>query len=69
MEEHNSYRVPAFCPICERVMLGSRSVTTYYDFGCCRDCWVEWVDHREERWTSGWRPTPEQVAAFIKNLG
>lgn len=68
MGESSSYRVPAFCPICGRVMLGSRSVTTYYDFGCCRDCWVEWVDYREERWLSGWRPTPEQVDAFIKKL-
>lgn len=69
MTSTNELRVPAFCPICERVMKGSRSVNTYYSFGCCRDCWVEWIDpDREERWLSGWRPSKEQIDNFCERL-
>lgn len=25
-------------------------------YGCCRDCYYNFVDGREERWHEGWRP-------------
>tara|TARA_R110001592_G_scaffold331216_1_gene613944 strand:- start:339 stop:728 length:390 start_codon:yes stop_codon:yes gene_type:complete len=25
-------------------------------FDCCRKCYIKWVEDREERWLSGWRP-------------
>ena len=25
-------------------------------FGCCFKCYVQWVEDREERWKTGWRP-------------
>ncbi len=60
-------RVPAFCPVCGGLMKGARSTHTYYDFGCCRNCWVDWIDpDREDRWRSGWRPTPEDVETAVK---
>jgi hypothetical protein len=64
MSESLKYRVPAFCPLCECVMKGTKSIATYYDFQCCVNCWIEWIDGREEKWKSGWRPTTEQVENF-----
>jgi hypothetical protein len=60
-------RVPAWCPVCEVVL---HNVDTYYDWGCCKLCYIEFVEHREERWKSGWRPTDEQVqsARFMKKM-
>lgn len=60
--------VPMFCPVCDVIMKGSRSNRTFYDFGCCMDCHIEFVEGREQRWTDGWRPTSEQVAIFIGRL-
>ena len=57
-------KVPAFCPICKGLMKG-RSTITYYDFGCCVDCWVYFVDGREAKWKSGWRPTQEEVDRML----
>lgn len=68
MPSFEELRVPAFCPICGWVMRSSRSTRTYYDFGCCMNCHCEFVEDREERWASGWRPTPEQVAAFLRKI-
>ena len=34
---------------------------TYFKFGCCRYCYVEFIEHREQRWLDGWRPDQEQI--------
>ena len=56
-----SLRVPAFCPICEQTMRG-RSTFTWYDYGCCIDCYIYFIEGRPQRWLDGWRPSPEEVA-------
>ncbi len=45
-----------YCPTC-----GSACATVDDDifmlkFGCCFNCYVQYVEGREERWNSGWRP-------------
>ena len=37
--------------------LGGASDDVYIvKYQCCFDCFVNYVDNREERWLSGWRP-------------
>lgn len=62
-EERQRLRIPAWCPICDEVMKGSISSATYGKWGCCMHCHVIFVEDREERWRSGWRPSAEEVAA------
>lgn len=63
-----SLKVPAFCPICERLMRGKESVRTWYNHAACSDCYIQWIEGREDRWRSGWRPTPEDVTRFVASL-
>ena len=63
-------RVPCWCPICEQHMKG-KSTYTYYDYGCCIGCFIEFIEGSENRinkWKEGWRPSKEQVDAYIKRL-
>lgn len=53
-------RVPAFCPICGRLMKG-KSTNTFYDFGCCIDCYIFFIEGREQRWLEGWRPSSDDL--------
>ena len=62
-----SLRVPVWCPICSYIMKG-KSTVTYYKSGCCVNCYIEFVEDREERWKNGWRPTQEHVQSFRKKL-
>lgn len=62
------FRVPAFCPICDNIMKGSKSNNSYYDYGCCHNCKIAFVEEREEKWKSGWRPTKEQIDDYYKKL-
>jgi hypothetical protein len=60
------FRVPAFCPICTFTMKG-KSTNTYYDYGCCIDCYIWFLEDRPEKqkmWKEGWRPSTAQLAQY-----
>ena len=41
-----------------------KSTSTYYDYGVCVNCFIQFIEGRETRWKSGWRPSQEQLEAF-----
>ena len=44
------------CPICSAYSYKIRDDVFMNKFDCCYNCYIRWVDGREERWLSGWRP-------------
>lgn len=56
-------RVPTWCPICQGLMKG-RSTSTFYDFGACVNCFIFFIEGREERWKSGWRPSLQEIESM-----
>lgn len=58
-----SLRVPLYCPICGHIMKG-KSTASWYDFGCCIDCKIFFIEGREQRWKDGWRPSEGEVAQY-----
>jgi len=49
------------CPVCGSYSFSSRDDLYMTRFNCCFSCYVQWVEDREDRWESGWRPTKEQI--------
>ena len=49
------------CPVCDSYSFSATDDLYMAKFQCCYDCYIQWVDGREERWESGWRPTKEQI--------
>lgn len=45
------------CNICSKYMLSSRDKVFLLKWECCNNCYIKWVEGREERWQNGWRPT------------
>jgi hypothetical protein len=41
---------------------------SYYRWKVCLQCFIEFIEHREERWESGWRPSPEDVTRFLGRM-
>lgn len=68
MSWREEIRVPAWCPLCERLMKGSKSNSTYYNWNCCSDCHLAFVEDREERWKTGWRPDEKTVKSYYNKL-
>ena len=44
------------CPVCNTYSFKSYDDVYMTKFECCRKCYVQWVEDREDRWLKGWRP-------------
>tara|TARA_B100000131_G_scaffold83910_1_gene80884 strand:- start:3437 stop:3814 length:378 start_codon:yes stop_codon:yes gene_type:complete len=44
------------CPVCNTYSYKSRDDVYMTKFDCCEKCYIQWVEGREERWKTGWRP-------------
>tara|TARA_B100000123_G_C25719238_1_gene423660 strand:+ start:466 stop:852 length:387 start_codon:yes stop_codon:yes gene_type:complete len=48
------------CPTCSTYSFDKADDFYMYKFECCEACYIKWVEGREERWQSGWRPPKEK---------
>lgn len=46
----------AECPVCGEYSFRSRNDVYFNKWDCCYECYVRWVEGREDRWLQGWRP-------------
>ena len=44
------------CPVCKKYSFRPQDDLYLNKFECCFVCYVQWIEDREERWKSGWRP-------------
>lgn len=46
------------CPYCKKYKFNFTVMDdlNLNKYGCCRDCFYNYVEGREERWLGGWRP-------------
>ena len=44
------------CPVCNTYSFKSNDDVYMSKFDCCEKCYIQWVEGREERWKTGWRP-------------
>jgi hypothetical protein len=47
------------CPVCSKYSFDVRDNLYFNKFECCWRCHVQWVEGREKRWATGWRPNKE----------
>ena len=48
------------CPICNSFAKKSMDDVCLVKFDCCFNCYIQFVEDREERWLKGWRPNENQ---------
>ena len=48
------------CPTCETYSFKIRDDLYMNKYECCFNCYIQWIEDREERWLNGWRPNKEQ---------
>ena len=44
------------CPVCSAYSFSHRDDVYMNKFECCFKCYIDYVEGREERWKTGWRP-------------
>jgi hypothetical protein len=47
------------CPVCKTYSFSIKDDTYMNRYDCCYNCYIQWVESREERWITGWRPNKE----------
>ena len=47
------------CPVCGSFPKKSMDDVCLTKFDCCYKCYIQYVEGREERWLTGWRPNNE----------
>ena len=55
----NRERTKRVCPVCRAYSFKIKDDVFMKKFECCEKCYTQWVEGREERWLSGWRPKDE----------
>ena len=48
------------CPVCHKYSFHSRDDLYMNKFEACFKCYIQYIEDREERWTTGWRPHKEE---------
>ena len=49
-------RKTLFCPVCKNKIKTIKDDILINKFECCEKCYIEFVEGREDRWQTGWRP-------------
>ena len=44
------------CPVCQSYSFDLKDDVYMAKFDCCFKCYIQWVEGREGRWETGWRP-------------
>ena len=44
------------CPVCEAFSFKAQDDLYMNKYQCCFECYIQWVEGREDRWEKGWRP-------------
>jgi hypothetical protein len=49
------------CPVCSIYSFSLEDDVYMNKFKCCNKCYIQYVEGREERWNSGWRPSNANI--------
>ena len=44
------------CPVCNKYSFKTMDDVYMTKFECCYNCYIQFIEGREERWQKGWRP-------------
>ena len=50
------------CPVCDKYSFDKKDDLYMNKFKCCFGCYIQYVEGREKRWRSGWRPDKNTMA-------
>ena len=51
------------CPVCGAYSMSQRDDVYMSKYDCCMKCYFDYIDGREERWQTGWRPEKKDLKA------
>ena len=53
------------CPVCKTYSFSPKDDLYMNRFKCCFECYIDFVESREDRWENGYRPTEENIKTAL----
>jgi hypothetical protein len=54
------------CPVCKTYSFSAADDLYMNRFGCCHDCYLDFVFAKPAEWENGWRPTDQEVEIYLR---
>ena len=54
-----------YCNICNFPFLSLSDFEKKKDYGCCFECYLQFVEARREEWSKGWRPNKNVIKEYV----
>lgn len=54
------------CPVCKTYSFSRRDDLYMNRFNTCYHCYCDFIEHNEDKWESGWRPSKEQFESSLR---
>ena len=54
------------CPVCKTYSFSRKDDLYMNRFKCCYDCYIDFIEYREEAWKNGERPTDEHIEYALR---
>ena len=55
-DKSQKQNISRICPICSSYSFSQQDDLYMVKYQCCFDCYIQYIEGREERWKSGWMP-------------
>jgi len=63
---HSQRKDDRTCPVCKTYSFSRKDDLYMNRFKCCYDCYVDFIEYREEAWKNGERPTDEHIEYALR---
>ena len=64
IDESDGEKIGLFCKVCDYLLNTSQDIESSRQHGCCNECYITFVESREEEWKKGWRPDKETLNRY-----
>ncbi len=65
-KRHDRKKDDRTCPVCKTYSFSRKDDLYMNRFKCCYDCYIDFIEFREEAWKNGERPTDEHIEYALR---
>lgn len=63
--KQNSKKQDRSCPVCKTYSFSIKDDLYMNRFECCYDCYLDFAKSHPKKWSSGWRPSNEEIKKYL----
>lgn len=61
LDKTNNKTCGIFCHTCQFLIKSADDLITFKNWQTCHDCYLRFIEGRQQEWKEGWRPDTEKI--------